>query len=200
MQIWDNYRRKSGLAIVVSGPSGVGKDTVLDEFAKSCPDITRCVTVTTRQPRVNEQHGLDYCFVTEQEFCRMIDLGEFLEYAEVHGNFYGTPKPWVVGKISAGQDCLLKIDVQGGIAVKRQIPEAVMVFIVPPSMEELERRLRARSTDSEESIAKRLKNAWYELEQIPHYEYLVKNDLVENAVAELRAIVIAEHRRIVSPR
>lgn len=200
MQIWDSYRRKSGLAIVVSGPSGVGKDTVLDEFVKVCPEVTRCVTVTTRQPRVSEQHGLDYSFVTEQEFRRMIDLGEFLEYAEVHGNLYGTPKSWVAGKVSAGQDCLLKIDVQGGIAVKKQIPEAVMVFLVPPSMEELERRLRTRSTDSEEAIEKRLQNARHEMEQIPYYEYIVENDLVENAAAKLRAIVVAEHSRIVSPR
>lgn len=200
MQIWDSYLRKSGLAIVVSGPSGVGKDTVLDEFVKVCPEVTRCVTVTTRPPRVSEKHGLDYSFVTEQEFRQMIREDGFLEYADVHGNLYGTPKRLVVENIHAGRDCLLKIDVQGGIAVKKQIPEAVMVFLVPPSLEELERRLRSRSTDSDETIAKRLKNAKRELEQIPYYEYIVKNDLVENAVEKLRAIVNAEHSRIMPAR
>jgi len=200
MQIWDNYRRKSGLAIVVSGPSGVGKDTVLDEFVKVCPEVTRCVTVTTRPPRENEKHGLDYSFVTEQDFRQMISEDGFLEYAEVHGNLYGTPKHWVIEKIESGQDCLLKIDVQGGIAVKKQIPDAVMVFLVPPSMEELERRLRSRSTDSDEAIERRLKNAKMELKQIPYYEYIVENDLVESAVDKLRAIINAEHSRIVPSR
>lgn len=197
MQNWINYRRKAGLVIVLSGPSGVGKDCVLERFVKECPEVSRCVTVTTRQKRANEIPGTDYVFVSAQEFKQMIEAGGFLEYAEVHGNFYGTPKPWVVERMAAGLDSVLKIDVQGGIAVKSQIPEAVMIFLVPPSLEELEKRLRNRCTDSDEDIALRLVNAGTELKHISHYEYLVENDTIENAVDKLKAIIVAEHCRTV---
>ncbi|HOM71494.1 MAG TPA: guanylate kinase [Armatimonadota bacterium] len=198
MQIWDNYRRKTGLVIVLSGPSGVGKDSVLEEFTRQCPQVTRCVTVTTRPPRNNEQQGVDYHFVSVDKFRQMVDEGQFLEFAEVHGNLYGTPKPWVLEQMAAGRDSILKIDVQGGISVKNQIPEAVMIFLVPPSLEELERRLRSRLTETDNDIEKRLLNARSELEHIPYYEYIIDNDIIENAVEKLRAIIIAEHSRIVS--
>lgn len=197
MQTWDKYRRKTGLVIVLSGPSGVGKDCVLEQFVKECPEVTRAVTATTRAPRADEKDGVDYRFVSVDDFQRMIEAGQFLEYAEVHGNFYGTPKAWVVEQMENGHDSILKIDVQGGVAVKKQIPDAVMIFLVPPSFEELERRLRSRSTESEEAVGKRLFNARSEIEQIRHYDYIVENDSIENAVTKLRAIIIAEHSKIV---
>jgi guanylate kinase len=200
MQSWDKCRRKSGLVVVLSGPSGVGKDRVLEEFVKSCPEVRRCVTFTSRAPRESEQNGKDYHFVSAREFRRMVEEGQFLEFAEVHGNLYGTPRGWVMEEMAAGRDVILKIDVQGGIAVKRQIPDAAMAFLVPPSLQELERRLRSRLTESEKAVAKRLLDARGELEQISCYEYVIENDSVEAAVATLRAIVIAERCRIQPPR
>jgi guanylate kinase len=129
----------------------------------------------------------------------MVAKEHFLEFAEVHGNFYGTPKPCVLERAAAGFDTVLKIDVQGGLTVKKQIPEAVMIFLVPPSLDELERRLRSRLTESEEQIAKRLLDARTELEQIPYYEYIVENDTIEEAASQLKAIIIAERHRIMPP-
>ena len=200
MQNWDSYRRKTGLVIVLSGPSGVGKDCVLEEFVNIQPDVNRCVTVTTRAPRPGEESGKDYHFVSVEEFRRMDEEGEFLEFAEVHGNLYGTPRRWVEGQTAAGRDVVLKIDVQGGIAVKRQVPDAVMVFLSPPSIEELEKRLRSRLTESEAEVTKRLLDARSELAHILSYEYMIENDVVKEAASRLRAIVIAERSRIIHPR
>jgi len=200
MRNWDEYRRKTGLVIVLSGPSGVGKDCVLEQFVKVCPGVVWCVTVTTRPPRPDEESGRDYFFVSVEEFGRMVEQGEFLEHAQVYGNLYGSPRRWVQEQTAAGKDVILKIDVQGGIAVKRQMPDAVMVFLTPPSLEELERRLRSRLTESEAEVAKRLLDARSEIEQIPYYDYLVENDVLEEAVETLRAIVVAERNRIVGPR
>lgn len=197
MHIWDRYRRKTGLVIVLSGPSGVGKDSVLDEFVKVCPDVIRCVTTTTRSPRPNEQPGKDYNFICVDEFRQMIQEGQFLEHAEVHGNYYGTPRAWVEAQTAAGKDVVLKIDVQGGLAVKKQLHDAIMIFLVPPSLDELERRLRSRMTECENDITKRLLDARSELGVIPSYDYAVENDTIENAVSKLRAIIIAERSRIV---
>jgi guanylate kinase len=196
MRILDQYRRKTGLVIVLSGPSGVGKDCVLEEFVKVSSEVSRCVTVTTRPPRPNEESGRDYHFVSVEEFRRMVEAGEFLEYAHVHGNLYGTPRRWVVEQTAVGRDVVLKIDVQGGISVNRQLPDAVMVFLVPPSLEELERRLRSRMTESEAEVTKRLLDARNELAQIVSYEYVIENDSIEDAVSGLRSIVIAERSRI----
>lgn len=193
---WNDYRRKSGLVIVLSGPSGVGKDRVLEEFVKICPDVSRCVTATTRAPRPKEVAGRDYHFVSVDDFRQMVEDKEFLEFAEVHGNLYGTPRQWVVDQAVAGRDVILKIDVQGGIAVKNQIPEAVMIFLVPPSLNELERRLRSRNTECEADLTKRLLDAQSELRYISSYQYMVVNDVLGDAVAQLRAIVVAERSRI----
>ena len=193
MRVWDEHVRKGGLLFVVSGPSGVGKDCVLMELAKIYPAARRCVTSTTRPPRSGEVEGVDYCFVSTQEFRERIEAGGFLEYAEVHGNLYGTPRQSVEDDLADGIDVILKIDVQGGLNVKRQVPEAIMVFLAPPSVEELERRLRSRLTDSQEQIAKRLADARSELEHIPHYDYLIENDSLPDAADKLRAVIIAEH-------
>lgn len=196
MRTWDRYARRGGLLMVLSGPSGAGKDAVLVELAKIHPSVTRCVTVTTRPPRVDETDGVDYTFVSMADFRRTAESGGFLEYADVHGYLYGTPRAWVEEHRAAGEDVVLKIDVQGGLNVKKAKPEAVMVFIVPPSMEELERRLRDRNTDSDEQIARRLLNARKELEQIPHYDYMIENGSLAAAAEELKAVIVAEHLRV----
>lgn len=196
MRTWDRHLRKNGLLIVLSGPSGVGKDAVLGELERIHPAVRRCVTTTTRARRETELDGKDYTFVSVEEFRARAEAGEFLEYAEVHGNLYGTPRAWVQDTLARGCDVVLKIDVQGGLAVKRQMPSAVLVFLVPPSLKELERRLRSRLSESEAEIARRLLNARKEFEQIPCYDYIIENGSVRQAAEELRAIIIAEHRRV----
>lgn len=193
---WKRFQRSGGMLIVVSGPSGVGKDAVLAEFTRICPSVQRCVTCTTRPPRENETDGLDYNFLTIDEFKQGIADGGFLEYAEFCGNYYGTPKKWVEEKLAAGIDVILKIEVQGASAIKHTMPEAVMAFIVPPSIEELEKRLRGRGTDSDEVIAGRLNRALEELKEVPNYDFIIENDSVEHAAEELKAVIIAEHCRI----
>lgn len=185
-----------GLLVVLSGPSGVGKDTLLRKIEEVCPSIRRCVTYTTRKPRPGEVPGVDYNFVTVEQFHRMIETNEFLEYAQVHLDFYGSPLREVVQLRKEGMDVVLKIDVQGGLMVKQKFPDAVMVFVAPPSMDELERRLRSRYTESEAAIAKRLEDAKREIECIPMYDYLVVNDEIDTAADELRCIIIAERLRI----
>jgi guanylate kinase len=174
----------------------VGKDTLLRRLIEVCPGIEHCVTYTTREPRQSEEPGVDYNFISRSEFEAMIEAGEFLEYAQVHLHLYGTPKSCVDMILDKGMDVILKIDVQGGLTVKEKVPGAVMIFVAPPSMEELEHRLRARYTDSEEAITKRLQDARREIECIPQYDYLVENDDLEAAVDKLRCIIIAERVKI----
>ncbi len=193
---YSKWVRDSGILIVISGPSGVGKDAVLEELLRIYPNAQRCVTVTTRPPRDNEINGVDYTFVSEDDFQKLIDNGSFLEHAIVHGNRYGTPKKWVIEKLSEKIDIILKIDVQGGLEVKKQKPDAVIIFLCPPSLEELEKRLRGRNTELESDIQVRLKNARGELDMIAKYDYVVVNDDLRIAAEELRSIIIAEHRKI----
>jgi guanylate kinase len=195
-----------GLLVVVSGPSAVGKDTVLDALLSQPPGVLRssvckCVTATTRPPRPKEgggmeQDGVDYLFVSPAEFNEMVARDELLEYAEVHNNYYGTPRAWVAATRAEGKDVILKIDVQGGVTVKKNSPDAVLIFLRPPSLEELERRLRHRRTESDDQIALRLLNARKELAQQPAYTYTVTNDTVADAVDAIRAILLAEHCRV----
>lgn len=194
-----------GLLIVVSGPSAVGKDTVLDALmATTSPDhpLMKCITATTRAPRPKdggasmEVDGVDYHFVNTARFNEMVAEGEFLEFAEVHDHWYGTPKRWVQQKRSEGVDVILKIDVKGGASVKQQMADAILIFLQPPSLEELERRLRGRRSESEEAIARRLLNARSELAQRRYYDYAVTNDEIGEAVSMIRSILLAEHCRI----
>ena len=191
----------NGLLLVVSGPSAVGKDTVLDALM-AVPEgtlpsaVQKCVTTTTRPPRAGEVDGLDYNFVTAAQFNALVARDDLLEYAEVHNNYYGTPRTYVDAARAQGVDVILKIDVQGGRAVKQKMPDAVLIFLQPPSLEELERRLRGRATESEEDIARRLLNARREMAQRPYYDYAVTNDAVEDAVDTIVAILRAEHCRI----
>lgn len=194
-----------GLLVVVSGPSAVGKDTVLDALladANSNHPAQKCVTTTTRPPRPKEgglkmeEEGVDYNFVTTAKFHEMVARDAFLEYAEVHESWYGTPRDWVTGRQKDGVDVILKIDVQGGLTVKKQSPDAVLVFLQPPSLEELERRLRHRKSENEDSIARRLLNARSELAQRRHYDYGVTNVTVADTVEDIRSILRAEHCKI----
>ena len=195
--------QQSGLLIVVSGPSAVGKDTVLDALLATSDlshPVRKCVTTTTRAPRPKdggmEQDGVDYNFVSPAKFNEMVAQDAFLEYAEVHGTYYGTPRQWVNERRQLGDDIILKIDVQGGLAVKAQSPDAVLIFLQPPSLEELERRLRGRRTESEDAIAVRLLNARSELAQRKYYDYGVTNNTVEASVRAIKAILISEHCKI----
>ena len=187
---------RKGRLFVVSGPSGVGKDTVLDAFHPLLPDVVRCVTATTRAPRKNETEGEDYFFLTVAKFREMVDNDQFLEYAKVNGNLYGTPRHWVDEQRELGRDVLLKIDVQGGLTVRTKARDAVLVFLLPPSVAELERRLRFRSTENEEQITTRLLDARSELQQMSNYDYAVVNDDIKKAADLIRAIFLGERCRI----
>ena len=190
-----NVRRR-GRLFVVSGPSGVGKDTVLTRLHDLLPDVLRCVTATTRAPRPGEVPGRDYFFISLAEFRQMVEAEAFLEYARVNGNLYGTPRAWVDEQRAEGHDVLLKIDVQGGLTVRTKARDAVLIFLMPPSVEDLEKRLRRRSTETEEQITTRLLDARSELQQMPNYDYVVVNDKVGHAGDLVRAIILAERCRI----
>ena len=186
---------KKGKTFIISGPSGVGKSTVLGALVEGRDDLYFSVSATTRAPRPTETPDVDYHFIEAETFRQWIEDGEFLEYAEYVGNFYGTPKKYVDAAMDEGKDVILDIEIQGATQVHELRPNVVRIFIAPPSWEELERRLTARGTDSPEKVQKRLLRAKVELENAGHYDYFVINDTVDNAVAELRAIMLAEHCR-----
>ena len=188
-------RSRNGLVIVVSAPSGTGKTTVCKRLLEQMPDVGRSVSFTTRPSRKDEIQGRDYHFVTKKEFEDERSTGRFVESAKVHGQLYGTPRDALAKRIKAGKDTILVIDVQGARAVKEAFPEAVLIFLLPPSLAELERRLRLRSTGSREDIGVRLRNAAAEFSCFRTYDYLVVNDSIEEAAATLKAIIIAERHR-----
>ena len=190
-----NDPMKAGLLFILSAPSGAGKTTLAHMLLAKEPDSLFSVSYTTRAPRGQEQHGVDYRFVDEKSFRAMIKADEFLEWAQVHGNLYGSHKSTLAAARS-GKLVVFDIDVQGGMSIKSRQPDAVSVFILPPSMQELERRLRERKTDSEQVIQGRLRVAREEMEKgCASYDYLVSNDSLEPAFADLCAIVRAERRR-----
>ncbi len=187
---------RRGLVLVVSAPSGAGKTTLCRYLLKEDPEISFSVSYTSRPPRRGEKEGQDYYFVSRETFEKMIKEDVFLEWAEVHGNFYGTSKKQVFKALENGRDILLDIDVQGANQVKKKLgKDAVLVFILPPSFEELEKRLRKRATEDETSIKKRLENAKKELAKAYEFDYLVLNDNLKTALEELRSILIAERTR-----
>lgn len=179
----------TGCAVILSGPSGVGKDTVIDAWHSVNPLVKRVVAATTREPRAGELDGDAYHFKTRAEFDSMVENGEFLEHKLVHGNSYGTPLESVQRMLSAGHIVILKIDVQGALDARLKLPDVVSVFLLPPSWDELEHRIRGRGTDDEATIARRLANAREELSYADRYDHQVVNDQVSNVVATLQSIV-----------
>jgi len=179
----------SGKLVILSGPSGVGKDTLLEAWQAVNPLVERVVAACTRAPRPGEVNGVDYHFLTVAEFEAMIAEDAFLEHKRVYDNYYGTPLSDMERRLSEGKIAILKIDAQGALDAMKIRPEAVTIFILPPSDEELERRIRQRGTDSEEQIQKRLASARWEIEQSEHYQHKVRNDEIEKAVLELEEII-----------
>jgi guanylate kinase len=184
-----------GNLIIISSPSGGGKGTLIKEILKSVSRIGYSVSFTTRAARAGEENARHYFFVGEERFKELIDEGEFLEYAEVHGHFYGTSIKQVQGEIELGRDIILEIDVQGAESVRKKIPEAVSIFILPPSFEVLRQRLIARGTDTPQELEVRLRNAPNELRQYSSFDYVIINDQVERAARQLAAIIHAERAR-----
>jgi guanylate kinase len=185
----------SGIVYIVSAPSGSGKSTLAAEMLKVVPDLEFSISHTTRCPRGSEKHGREYFFIRRDEFQRMIRNGEFLEYAEVFGNYYGTARHFVEQAKARGKDLLLDIDVQGAVQVKKSLPDAVSIFILPPSRDELERRLRRRNESDkvdDEVINRRLSVAGREIENYPAYDYILVNDQLEHSIDELKAVILSE--------
>lgn len=186
---------KKGKLIVISGPSGAGKSTVVFKAIEGRGDICFSTSVTTRKPRLNEQDGREYFFVEPKRFDEMVENGELLEHAEYVANRYGTPRAYVEQKLSAGIDVLLDIDVQGARQINEKMPDAVKIFVIPPSIAELRRRLENRGTDTARAIEARLIRARQEYAEADFYDYLVVNDDADRAAAEFSAIITAEHCR-----
>ena len=184
-----------GQLFIISGPSGVGKGTIAQRLLADM-DITFSVSMTTRAPRPGEVNGKDYFFVTDAEFDKTIEEDGFLEYAGNFGNRYGTPKAPILEKLNAGQDVLLDIDIQGAINVKKSYPKGVFIFILPPSMAELRKRITGRGTETPESLRKRLGKALEEISYIDKYDYCIVNGELEEAIARAKAILVAEHSRV----
>lgn len=186
---------RKGLLILISGPSGTGKGTVCDLLRQKHPEISYSISATTRQPRPGEQDGVNYYFYTKEKFQEMIDQGQLLEWAEVYGNFYGTPKQKVLDRLEAGEDILLEIDTQGALNVMKVMPDGLFIFLLPPSLEELAARLKGRGTETEESLHRRLGAAVDEIKLATKYRYVVVNDKVEDAQETIAKIIEAEHHR-----
>ncbi len=188
-------KKPKGLLLVVSGPSGAGKGTICEILREKLPEMGYSVSVTTRAPREGEKDGVNYFFKSVTEAKAMIEKGELLEYAEVYGNYYGTPKKYVMEQLNAGRDVLLEIDIQGALQIKKRFPEGVFVFIVPPSLKELSARIYRRGTDSEEVIKRRLSSAAAELEYAAEYDYIIVNDVAEKAARKVLTVMDAERYR-----
>jgi guanylate kinase len=190
--------RRPPLLLVLSGPSGVGKDTVLEAMRRAHPEIFFTVTATTRAQRPGEIDHVHYIFYGQEQFESDVAQGEFLEHAEVYGNRYGVPKNQVRRALARGQDVLIKVDVQGAATIRELAPQAVFIFLAPPSMEELTRRLRSRKTEDIDELLRRVRTAERELEAVELFDYVIfnENDEVENTVAAIEAIMTAERQRV----
>lgn len=184
-----------GKLFVISGPSGAGKGTICQEVVRTC-DIDLSISMTTRKPRGTEADGKEYFFVSREEFKKNIDNGNLLEYATVYDNMYGTPKDAVMKRLDRRRNVILEIDIQGGLQVKKTMPETVLIFILPPSREALKQRITGRNTDSEESMKKRLNESLNEIKLIGEYDYYVINDDLEATVEDVRSIIAAEMLKV----
>ena len=186
------------LLIVLSGPSGVGKDALLKRMKEQKYPFHYVVTVTSRPRREGERAGVDYHFISQREFQQMIDNGEFLEWANVYGNYYGVPRKEISQALTKGKDVIVKVDVQGAATIKRILPQAVFIFLRPPSMEELERRLRQRHSESAKDLALRLQKAEEEMESLPLFDHVLTSyqGRLDEVISQIQAIVTAEKRRV----
>jgi guanylate kinase len=184
-----------GNIFIVSAPSGAGKTTLCKQISKTIDNIRPSVSFTTRQPRAGEIPDEDYCFISEPEFRDMIGRGDFVEWALVHGNLYGTSRRQLDGLISGGYDVLLDIDTQGARQIKKFFSNGVYIFILPPSMKELRRRLEGRMSNSADDVNRRLQRAADEIKEYKMYDYVIVNDILENSLKKLEAIIIAERLR-----
>lgn len=184
-----------GILTVVSGFSGAGKGTVMKRLLESRDNYALSISVTTREPREGEAEGREYFFRTKEEVEKMIREDQLLEYAKYVDHYYGTPRKYVEDRLAEGKDVILEIEIQGALQIKKKVPEAVLVFITPPSMEELERRLTDRGTEPPEVIASRLARASVEAESMDKYDYILVNDKVEDCVETLRHLILSEHLR-----
>ncbi|SHF20049.1 guanylate kinase [Caldanaerobius fijiensis DSM 17918] len=185
-----------GLLIVLSGPSGAGKGTICKELCERNKQYRLSISVTTRKPRKGEVDGKNYFFKDLEQFQKMVEENQLLEWAKVYDNYYGTPREYVEKSLKEGYDVILEIDIQGALKVKEKFPEGVFIFILPPSMEELKKRIINRGTETEEEIMKRFKSAYDELNYISKYNYVVVNDDVEEAIKKIESIIIAEKCRV----
>lgn len=185
-----------GLLIVVSGPSGAGKDTICHKLIKENSNIWMSVSMTTRKPRPLEKEGVDYFFVSSEEFENKINDNTFLEYASYNDNYYGTPKDKVEEKLNEGKDVILVIDINGAINIKKIIPSALFIFIMPPDMETLKNRLIGRKTESKDKVVQRFITAYNEVNNYKKYNYVVVNDKVEDAVNKVKSIIQSEKCRV----
>ncbi|HNZ82990.1 MAG TPA: guanylate kinase [Sedimentibacter sp.] len=186
-----------GLLVVISGPSGAGKGTICKRLLMEMSYLKVSVSATTRKPREGEAEGISYYFIDEEEFIKRINNDEFLEYAKVYGNYYGTPKEEVFKQLKAGNDIILEIDIQGALQVKKNYPMGVFIFILPPSLAELKTRIEGRGTDSKEVILRRMESAYDELNYAFQYDYAVLNDQVEVAAEKIKHIIEAEKNRVI---
>lgn len=190
------HKPKRGVLFVLSGPSGVGKGTIVKQLLKLVPELRLSVSVTTRAPRPGEVEGESYFFRTPEEFQRMVAAGELLEYAQFANGYYGTPRRFVEEQLLAGHNVVLEIETKGAIQVKERVPNGVYVFILPPTMDELQQRLAKRQTEAAEAMRQRLAIAVDELNYLPLYDYQLVNDDLEMAVKKVQAIILAEHCRV----
>ena len=186
----------NGLLIVVSGPSGAGKDTICNKVIEDSDNIWLSVSMTSRNPRGNEKEGKNYVFVTKEEFEQKIKDGKLLEYTNYNGNYYGTPKDKLEDYLNRGIDVILVLDINGAINIKKLVPSALFIFIMPPDMETLKKRLIARKTESKEKVIARFTEAYNEINSYNKYNYVVVNDKIENAVSKVKAIIQAEKCRV----
>lgn len=184
--------KKNGLLIVISGPAGVGKGTICKAYMDKYPDASLSRSATTRAPRVGETDGVEYDFVSKEDFEYMIDKNELIEYVNVFDNYYGTPKKYVQETTGSGKDVILEIEIVGAMNVKKMYEDAVLIFVMPPSAQVLEKRLRDRATDSDEQIKKRLSRMIEEVREMQNYDYFVVNDTVEKSVEQVRTIIEAQ--------
>ncbi len=188
--------KKKGLLIVISGPSGSGKGTIIKELLKNNKNIWLSISCTSRLPRPKEVNGKDYYFLTNEEFEKKIENNEMLEYAKYGDNYYGTPREYIKNHLDNGEDVILEIEIQGALKIKEILPETLFIFILPPSMEELKKRLIGRNTESMEKIEKRFATAYNEINEVSKYNYVIVNDKVITAASKIDAIITAERCRV----